>query len=431
MESMYGLPPGGFGQTRAAFENLVHPDDRATVMKLVDDAIKTGQPANAEWRVVWPDGSVHWIAGRGQVLRDESGEPIRMLGVNTDITERKLAEKSLELFRTLVDQSNDAIEVVDPATLQFLDVNEKACQQLGYSREELLTLTIFDIDPRVNESLRARVHNKLLESGYAVMESVHRRKDGSTFPVEVSMKLVRSDRSYVVNVARDITERKLAEEALSNMTRNLVEAQEQERARIARELHDDVNQRLALLTIELEQLPDDPSRVRRRLQELKERIISISTDIHAVAHDLHSSKLEYLGVAAGMKSWCREFAERRKLEVDCVHGVRSALPSEIALCLFRVLQQALDNAAKHSGVKHIDVQLHEESGEVHLVVSDSGRGFDVEAVKEGKGLGLTSMRERVRLVNGTIAIASRPMGGTTIHVRVPIDSKCSAQRAAV
>ena len=132
-----------------------------------------------------------------------------------------------------------------------------------------------------------------------------------------------------------------------------------------------------------------------------------------------------------MKSWCREFAERRKLEVDCVHGVRSALPSEIGLCLFRVLQQALDNAAKHSGVKRIDVQLHEESGEVHLIVSDSGRGFDVEAVKQGKGLGLTSMRERVRLVNGTIAIASRPMGGTTIHVRVPIDSRCSAQRAAV
>jgi PAS domain S-box-containing protein len=312
MESMYGLPPGGFGQTRAAFENLVHPDDRESVMKLVDVAIRTGQPANAEWRVVWPDGSVHWIAGRWQVLMDESGGPSRVVGVDMDITERKLAE-----------------------------------------------------------------------------------------------------------------------EALSNMTRNLVEAQEQERARIARELHDDVNQRLALLTIELEQLRDDPSRVRRRLQELKERIINISTDIHAVAHDLHSSKLEYLGVAAGMKSWCREFAERRKLEVDCVHGVRSSLPSEIGLCLFRVLQQALDNAAKHSGVKRIEVQLHEESGEVHLIVSDSGRGFDVDAVKQGKGLGLTSMRERVRLVNGTIAISSRPMGGTTIHVRVPIDSRCSAQRAAV
>jgi PAS domain S-box-containing protein len=312
MESMYGLPPGGFGQTRAAFENLVHPDDREKVTRLVDDAIKTGQPTSAEWRVIWPDGSVHWIAGRWQVLMDESGEPSRVVGVDMDITERKLAE-----------------------------------------------------------------------------------------------------------------------EALSNMTRNLVEAQEQERARIARELHDDVNQRLALLTIELEQLRDDPSRVRRRLQELKERITNISTDIHAVAHDLHSSKLEYLGVAAGMKSWCREFAERRKLEVDCRHGVRSDLPTEIGLCLFRVLQQALDNAAKHSGVKRIEVQLNEESGEVHLIVSDSGRGFDVEAVKHGKGLGLTSMRERVRLVNGTIAIASRPMGGTTIHVRVPIDSSCRAQQAAV
>jgi signal transduction histidine kinase len=110
--------------------------------------------------------------------------------------------------------------------------------------------------------------------------------------------------------------------------------------------------------------------------------------------------------------------------------MQSILPPEIGLCLFRVLQEALHNAGKHSGLKQIDVELREASGEVHLIVRDSGRGFDLEAVKLGKGLGLTSMRERVRLVNGTIVIESKPMRGTTIKVSVPFRSAQATQRAA-
>jgi len=146
---------------------------------------------------------------------------------------------------------------------------------------------------------------------------------------------------------------------------------------------------------------------------------------------LHSSQLEYLGPVAGMRSWCKQFAERQRMQIDCRHDVRSTLPPEIGLCLFRVLQEALHNAVKHSGVKRIEVQLHEESGEIDLIVSDSGIGFDVEAGKKGKGLGLTSMQERVRLLNGTIAIESKPMGGTTIRVRVPLATEHGSQRPAV
>jgi signal transduction histidine kinase len=218
----------------------------------------------------------------------------------------------------------------------------------------------------------------------------------------------------------DVTDHKLVEEALTGMTRKLVEAQEQERARIARELHDDINQRLALLAIELEQLQDSPSEISHRVQGLRNQTIEISNGLQALSHDLHSSQLEYLGVVAGMKGWCEEFGERQRMQIDCKQDVRSTLPAEIGICLFRVLQESLHNAAKHSGVKRIEVELKEASSEVHLIVTDSGRGFDVEAVKQGKGLGLTSMRERVRLVNGTIAIESKPMGGTTIHVRVPL-----------
>jgi signal transduction histidine kinase len=234
----------------------------------------------------------------------------------------------------------------------------------------------------------------------------------------------------------DITDLKRAEEAASGMTRKLVEAQEQERSRIARELHDDIGQRLAMLTIDLDQVrqiwPDLPPEVLSRLLDLRQQATQISAGVQSLSHDLHSSQLEYLGAVAGMKSWCKEFGKRQGLQINYSHNVRSTLSTEIGLCLFRLLQEALHNAAKHSGVKRIEVELSEnDSAEIQLTIRDSGKGFDVDAVKQGKGLGLTSMRERVRLVNGTIAIESKPRAGTTIRVRVPLPSEQGSHRAAV
>jgi signal transduction histidine kinase len=177
-------------------------------------------------------------------------------------------------------------------------------------------------------------------------------------------------------------------------------------------------------------LKENPSEVGIRVQELWKQVTDISNDVQALSHDLHSSKLEYLGVVAGMKSWCKEFAQRQKMEIEFRSDVSSRLPRELGITLFRVLQEALQNAIKHSGVKRIEMQLREDSGKIHLVIMDLGRGFDVEAASQGNGLGLTSMRERVRLVNGTISIESKPMGGTTIHVRVPLGSGYVPQRAA-
>jgi signal transduction histidine kinase len=233
----------------------------------------------------------------------------------------------------------------------------------------------------------------------------------------------------ILILAEDITRRKQMEEALSDMSRKLIESQEQERTRIGRELHDDINQRLALLTYKLEQLKDDPSAIEGRIRTLQQQITEIADDVQALSHELHSSKLEYLGVVGGIRSWCKEFAERQKMEIDFRSDVSSVLPLAVGLSLFRVLQEALNNAIKHSGVKRIDMQLREDSGEIHLVISDLGRGFDVEAASQSKGLGLTSMRERVRLVNGTISIESKPMGGTTIHVRVPFRSERLSEQA--
>jgi len=146
---------------------------------------------------------------------------------------------------------------------------------------------------------------------------------------------------------------------------------------------------------------------------------------------LHSSKLEYLGAIRAMKSWCKEFGERRGIQIEFKStDVQTSVAPEVGLCLFRVLQEALHNAVKHSGVKRIEVQLRQDSGEIHLVISDLGRGFDLETATQGRGLGLTSMQERVRLVNGIVEIQSKPMGGTTVHVRVPLRSEHASERAA-
>jgi len=233
----------------------------------------------------------------------------------------------------------------------------------------------------------------------------------------------------------DITERKLAEAALAGVSRKLIEAHEQERTRIARDLHDDVVQRLALLSLELEgvkeDVPDVASELRSRIGTLQNEATRITDDVQLLSHELHSSKLEYLGIVGATKNFCEEFGERQKVEIDFQsHDVPTALPAELSLSLFRVLQEALRNAMKHSGVKRFEVRLWGSTGEIHLTISDLGAGFDTGTAMKSTGLGLTSMQERLRLVHGELSINSQPKGGTTIHARVPLGSGSDSLRAA-
>jgi signal transduction histidine kinase len=227
--------------------------------------------------------------------------------------------------------------------------------------------------------------------------------------------------------AEDITERKRSEETLLAMSRKLVEAHEQERTRIGRDLHDDIVQRLALLAIELEMtghdIPNSAPEVRARIGKLKNETTQIASDVQSLSHELHSSKLEYLGVDGAARNFCKELAARQKMEVDFQsHDLPAHLPGTIALSLFRVLQEALRNATKHSGVERFEVRLWGSAGEVHLTVSDLGDGFELDAAMKGSGLGLTSMQERLRFVGGELSIHSKPKRGTTVHARVPFNS---------
>jgi len=264
------------------------------------------------------------------------------------------------------------------------------------------------------------------------------RSDGSVIWVEKHARAFFDEQGRLqrmVGMVADITERKVAEAALASVSRRLILAQEQERTRIARELHDDISQRLAMLTIELEQLKerysDLPAGLLYYVGQLRDHSSEIASDVQSLSHELHSSKLEYLGVVAAMKAFCREFSDQQDVEAIFDHDeIPRTLPQEISLCLFRVLQESLQNAVKHSGLRHFDVELRYSSDAIDLTVRDSGSGFDVQQSMKTPGLGLISMAERVKLVDGQLSIDSQPNRGTTIHARVPLNARSHSMRAA-
>jgi PAS domain S-box-containing protein len=193
--------------------SLVAPEWHNTY-KQIHERVCQGESVVAEFEVIGLTGVRRWMETHAAPLRNRESQVIAQLAITRDITERKRAAESLQVFRNLIDQSSDAIEVIDPITLRFLDCNQSAYRSLGYSREEFLSLTVFDIDPLADHSMMARLDAEMKESGFATLESLHLRKDGTTFPVEVNVKLVRLETDYRLAVVRDITERKRVENAL-------------------------------------------------------------------------------------------------------------------------------------------------------------------------------------------------------------------------
>jgi PAS domain S-box-containing protein len=353
--------------------------------------------------------------------------------------------QSEDKLRLLLDSTGEGIYGIDleerctfcnPACLRALGY-ERADDLLGKNMHDLIHYaradgTLYPVEECRNfRAVRAG-------EGIHVDDEVLWRANGTSFPAELWSYPQRRGQEVIGAVVAfiDITERKLAEEALASVSRRLIAAQEQERARIARELHDDICQRLALLAIQLEQIqqnsPNLSLDVGSRMGELWRQTSEIATDIQSLSHELHSARLQYLGLAAAVRGFCQEFGEQQNVEIDFnTYGMpKSPLSADISLCLFRVVQEALHNSAKHSGVRYFEVRLWGVSGEIHLTVADSGLGFDWEAAKESRGIGLISMEERLKLVNGTLSIASQPQQGTTVYARVPLTSSSDAMRVA-
>ncbi len=268
------------------------------------------------------------------------------------------------------------------------------------------------------------------------MEYRLRRHDGEyRWIIDRGVPRFNTDGSFVgyVGCCIDITERKMAADALTTLSGQLIAAQEEERRRVAREIHDDYQQRLAMVANDIDglrqHLTDHPENTKQRLRHVWNEISELASDLHSLSHRLHSSTLETLGLVAGVSAFCREFQQQQGLEIDFSHqNVPRGIPPDTALCLFRVTQEALRNVKKHSGANYAEVRLEGRDEELFLCVSDRGIGFDTKLRSPLAGIGIRSMEERLRVLEGHLDVHSNPSRGTTIEARVPL--KVSQQAAS-
>jgi len=360
-------------------------------------------------------------------------QTIAILGLLWQRTERRKIEADLrrseEKFSKSFRQSPLAITIATIEDDRYIEVNDFFERLTGWTHDEVSGRSPLDMSLWVDPYQRSVFLKELLEKGNVQdVEVKIRRKDGRIRTTLGSAELIDvGDEPCVLSVFADITERKQAEEALAGVSGKLIEAQEQERTRIARELHDDINQRIAMVAVDLDRLqqgfPGSDHELRSQMNGLRRRISEIGIEVQAISHRLHSSKLEYLGLVAACRSHCREVATVNNVTVNfSAEDVPCEVPRDVGLCLFRILQESLNNAIKYSGTQCFEVRLRGISGDIQLTVRDWGLGFDAEAAMSSNGLGLISMRERASLMKATMLISSTPRDGTEVTVRVPLGS---------
>lgn len=287
---------------------------------------------------------------------------------------------------------------------------------------------ITHVHPDDVEHLLGTLHEALKIKQPFSQEYRLRRSDGAyRWMFDVVSPRLNGDGSFggLIGSAIDTTDQKLAQQALKRISGQLIEAQEKERSRIARDLHDDICQRLALLSVEIAQANRSSNgslgATKQNLGDIQKHCSEIAADVQSLSHRLHSSQLEFLGVVAAIRDFCRELSKQHQISIEfTASNVPTHLQTDISLCLFRIAQEALHNAVKYSGTTQFSVALCATEEEVQLVVQDAGAGFDVEEGRKNRGLGLVSMQERVHLVHGSFSVESTPGMGTRIFAAVPL-----------
>jgi PAS domain S-box-containing protein len=416
--------------------------------------------------LVTRDGREIPVEERVSPIFDSKGKVVGVVLVFRAVTEKRRAEQELfetqQRLKALLEALPVGVNFSDDVTCQHISGNAAALAQFEAAPGDNISASAPDDNVPGRQAKFFREGHQISDSEMPVQRAVTEDRVIQPFELEIHLPSGRKwfaeasgapihDRQGNViggvAVTVDITDRKRAEDALlrsekikaaqeelGRLSGRLIEAQEKERSRIARELHDDICQQLALLSIEFDQAMQAaetrPLEAERRSSELahfaemkkaSQHCVEIGRAVQALSHELHSSSLDYLGIVTACRGFCREFSEKQQLSVEFTSvDVPTFLPRDVSLCLFRVLQEALRNAAKHSGASCFKVSLQGARDEIELEVCDGGIGFDAEAVRAIGGLGLLSMEERVNLVKGKISIESRPGEGTKVRARIPV-----------
>ena len=419
----------------------IHPDDREETLRASEEATPIGEPYDLEYRMIAADGTPVWIHDIVTIEPSVEGPPI-LRGFLFDVTNRKRAQEELSESRNRLQTISDAL----PVFVAYLDPDERyRFVNAMYERffkipsAEMTGMKFADLHtPELRETMLP-FFQRALEGKDTQYQQPVPRADGSLQHLRVHLIPDSADDGTVRGVfavANDVTDyveyesrllqamrsAERAEERLRELSRRLINTQEEERSRIARELHDDLIQQLAAVAIEIgtlrARLPADSEALLARLEGLQDRIQSLASDARSISHRLHPAALEHLGLAAALKSYCEELHQLRGIEVRFIDTLEEQVSPEVSLGLFRIAQESLQNVARHSRAEKATVQLSRHNGAIELTVSDPGIGFD--AVKAPGGLGLVSMRERVELLGGTLLLTSAPGEGSAVVARVPL-----------
>ncbi|HEX6184974.1 MAG TPA: PAS domain S-box protein, partial [Pyrinomonadaceae bacterium] len=463
---------------RENFRDHIIPEDHSEFETSFAQALETGV-LELQARVRWPDGSVHWVHDRGRVYYDEDGRPLRMVGVTVDITERMAVEGLLraseERLRRLMDSAEDYAIFSTDAAGNIESWNTGAERTFGYTADEVVgrhASLIFTPEDRARGADREEMRTAR-ETGRASDERWHLRRDGSRFYASgVLSPLGGAPDAGFVKVLRDLTEqrradaelrstrdelerrvgertdelrrtvetmltevkeRRTAEEHARGLVGQLVTAQEDERRRISRDLHDQLGQQLTALRLKLAALRDEcgqDAAARSRIKEVQALAERIDAEVDFLAWELRPTALDDLGLTAALANFVKEWSSHYHIPAEAhVTGFGSGalrLSPQAETCLYRITQEALNNVYKHAQAARVSVILERRGDDAVLVIEDDGVGFDASTAagwEGGRGLGLVGMRERAALLSGSVEFESAPGKGTTIFARIPIDAK--------
>jgi PAS domain S-box-containing protein len=426
VQKMLGYSPQEWVEKAPGFGlRLVLDEDRERAARDSEDVMLSGKDGVSEFRWLAKDGSVRWIENHLSPIFNGGSQVIGMRGVALDITNRKLAEEKArqaeEKDRALLAAIPDLMFLQTDDGI-YLDYHAKEPSDLFVPPEEFLGRNMREVMP-------SHLAEQFLSSFQAAEDG------GDPVICEYSLDLGEVEKWFearmvrsgdkILSIVRDITDLKRTEREARELSSRLISAQEDERRRLARELHDGASQNLALLSIEIgtigKKQPVDQASLDTKMNDISERISRLSDDLHRMSHELHPAVLRHLGLVSAVREFCHEIESANDVKVEFAdHDVPRTLPDQISLNLYRIVQESLRNVVKHSGAANVSVLLEAEGKRLRLAISDDGHGFDTNATVLTSSLGLTSMRERARMLNGAISIDSKVGAGTRVQATILI-----------
>ena len=452
---IFGYEPGSVNATYDVFVNALHPDDRQRVLAAVNQALEQDQAYDVEFRIRRPHGDERIIRGRGLVERDADGRAVRMRGTALDVTAERLAQRDRDLLMYAVDHGMEGVALLDGEG-RFTYLNQAHAALYGFTVDELIGRTWRDLyEPETILWIERQVFPLLLREGQWTGELLGRKQDGARFDVEISLRLlggpIAGGQEVLACTCRDVTERKRAEMVLQqahvdlergvaertadlgeanrqlrHLSRQLVRTQEMERRRLASDLHDEIGQALTALNINLQVLKAQTAEAESGpLEESLQLSSRLLLQVRQLAVDLRPHLLDELGLVGSLKAYVARQGERNGwLTRFDMTGEQRSLSDELEVTCYRIVQESLTNAARHSKAAAVAVRLEWGPENLELSVADDGVGFDAGGWRgsqtAGHGSGLRGMEERVHLAGGRFHVESAPQVGCTVHVRIPL-----------